>query len=209
MRINKAVFLLGVSVISALSACSPMSDEQVSKNGADDIVPKEYEDALIGKKVIQTPDGAMSINEFEDSEDNLYCFSDVDGDDCEELIIHGRLYFYVIKRFDDDYRVIYDGRNYDRPIDMNECHGIFYYKLGAAPYHETYMFYTMSSDIEGTEVIYASWYDEDEDGEMEDTDWFFLDSYEENKVSKDEWLKAIQDYFPLKEVEIEWKKFGN
>ena len=97
--------------------------------------------------------------------------------------------------------------SYDRPIDRADCYGIFYYKLGAAPFHEMYKFHTISSDIAGTEVIYASWYDEDEDGEMEDTDWFFLDSYEENKVSKDEWLKAIQDYFPLKDVEIEWKKF--
>ena len=196
MRITISVFLLGAAIICTLSSCSPKINAS-----------EEYADALKGEKEIQTPNGTMRINDLDDAEKILYCFSDVNGDGSDELIIRGRMYFYVVKSFGDEYKVIYTGNSYDKPIDLEKCHGIMYYRNEGAPFHEMYKFRLISSNIEGTEIINASWYDVDEDGVMDNTDYFFLDGYEEIKVTKDKWLSALRDYLPLKDIEVEWEKY--
>ena len=139
-------------------------------------------------------------------EDALFCYVDVDNDGEEELCVKGRTDFFVYEKDGDTYKAVYEGRNYDVPIATEDFHGIFYYKQGAAPYNETYIVTEMSASGEASEVLYASWYDADENDSMDETDDFFLDDMNEVNVSKDEWLKAVEKYEALKEVNVEWEE---
>ena len=145
-------------------------------------------------------------SEIPQDEDTLYCYADVDNDGADELCVKGRTDFFVYEKDGDTYKEIYEGTNYDVPIATEDFHGIFYYRRDGAPEYERYIITEISPDGVAEEVLYASWYDADENDSMDETDDFFLDDMNEVNVSKDEWLKAVEKYEALKDVNVEWEE---
>ena len=143
--------------------------------------------------------------EIPQDEDTLFCYVDVDNDGEDELCVKGRTDFFVYEKDGDTYKEVYEGRSYDLPIATEDFHGIFYYLHGGAPDNERYIITEISPDGVAEEVLYASWYDVDENGSMDETDGFFLDDMQEVNVSKDEWLKAVEKYEALKDVSVDWE----
>lgn len=180
----------------------------VSSHGSDwsDLKDDEFGDVLEGEVSFKTDDGEELITELDYNNEIWYCLADIDNDSQDELFIKSRTETYVIDKREDNYYEAYVGKDYDIPINNGELSGILYYKIGAAPHHETYAFTTISESGEVEEVIHATWYDGNENDEMDDGDLFFLDVYEDIPVEKDLWLEKTSKYIELKDINVDWKK---
>ncbi len=168
----------------------------------------DFKAILSGEKSFNTDDGEKKIEDIEFNDGVLYCFVDVDNDSKDELCLKGRTETFVIDKTEDgEFNELYVGRDYDVPLNDGRHVGIYYYKMGAAPYSESYIFTTITPSGDISEVINASWYDGNENGEMDDADLFYLDADMEKEVSKKEWLDKAEEYVLLKETEVDWQDF--
>ncbi len=182
-----------------------------SVNQDKDIAPEssknDFEAILSGEKSFNTDDGAKKIEDIEFNDGVLYCFVDVDNDSKDELCLKGRTETFVIDKTEDgEFNEVYVGRDYDVPLNDGKHVGIYYYKMGAAPYGESYIFTTITPSGDISEVLNASWHDGNENGEMDDADLFYLDEDEEKEVRKKEWLDKAEEYVLLKETEVDWQE---
>ena len=170
----------------------------------------DFEMILSGEESFDTDEGEKKIENIEFNDGVLYCFVDVDNDSKDELCLKGRTETFVIDKTEDGkFNETYVGRDYDVPLNDGEHVGIYYYKMGEAPYSESYIFTTITPSGDISEVLNASWYDGNENGEMDDTDLFYLDEEMEKEVSKKEWLDKAEEYILLKETEANWQALNN
>ena len=209
MRNRKVLFLLGVCLVCTLTACgSKKEDESVKAVNFEAMDSEKDEDVLEGVKSFQTPYGIKNISDIDSIENIQYCYADIDGDGEKELCLKGTTKFSVIKECDGLYKEIYYGDSNVKPIDKGNQHGIYVYQKEKSPAGETIKFDAVSVKAETSELIFASWHDEDGNGTMDETDKYFLDRREEEAVTKEEWVTATKDYVSLKEANIEWKKLS-
>ena len=165
---------------------------------AEDAASKEKEsilDRILRGDVYDTDDNFFAlIDEIGNSDSSYYAFADVDSDGVEEICVKRYSEMYIIDSFDNVYKIVYDGATYDMPIDEDGLTGIFYSRPSAAPTSDTYIFRTISSEGEIISEDFASWYDANENGQMDEEDCFFLDSKEEKEVTMSEWLDKAEKY---------------
>lgn len=203
------MLFMGLSLMCALTACgSKKEDTSAEAVTFEEVTTEEADDVLEGVKSFQTANGIKNISDIGSAENIEYCYADVDGDGEKELCLKGETKFSVIKQVDGLYKEIYFGDSIDKPIDKDSWHGIYVYKKGSSPVSETYKFDAVSDKAETSELIFASWYDEDGNGSMDETDRYYLDSREKEPVTKEEWMTAAKDYFDLKDVKVQYKKLS-
>ena len=217
MKTRNNIISFWVLCVCMLTACSlPNKDytkieekETKDEESTVDLIQEKYsyEDILSGKISFETASGMMNIDDIEFMSDILYKYMDLDSDGEDELCIKGRTDLYVIKEYDGIFKEIYIGCGYENPVSTSEYQGIFYYRSGGAPDNQVYMFTEISSLGKAEETVYAAWYDINENGNMDDDDWYFLNENEEETVSKEEWLNVTDDYIDMKDMEIEWDVF--
>ena len=179
-------------------------ENESQDEGAYELVQSDYDDILLGKESFNTDRGKKKISDVDFNGEILYYLADVDNDSEDELFLKGRTESYVIDEKDGQFYEVYVGRDYDLPLNDGTYCGIYYFKTGAAPYSESYIFTTIDTDGQCTEVINATWYDGNENDEMDDDDLYFLDAELETKVTKNEWLDKAGEYQALKDTSIDW-----
>lgn len=177
-----------------------------SKESEDD-AEKLYEEVLSGDRKILFSDGEeAAIKDFWEWETLRYIYADVDGDGEDELCLKDRAALYVLEASDGTVYTSFEGCTYDMPMDDGDLHGIYYYRPGAAPFHENFQFTEFDADGVLDKTTYASWYDANENDEMDEDDWFFLDGEEEEEVDMDDWLEVGQQFLALKDTDVDYEE---
>ena len=177
-----------------------------SKESEDD-AEKLYEEVLSGDRKILFSDGEeAAIKDFWEWETLRYIYADVDGDGEDELCLKDRAALYVLEASDGTVYTSFEGCTYDMPMDDGDLHGIYYYRPGGAPLNEIFKFAEFDEDGVYAKTTYASWYDANENGEMDENDWFFLDSKEEEEVDMDAWLEVGQQLMDMKDADVDWEE---
>ncbi len=205
MRNSRKLIIIIPFFSLAFSSCSTKNNEisKIEQSSQEET----FERVLSGEIKFDSINGEKSIDEIEFNDEILYCLVDVDNDNRDELCLKGRTATYFIDSYEDNYKEIYEGTNYDIPLETEMYHGIYYYKQGAAPFSETFKFTQISVDSEVNELIYAAWYDGNENNKMDEDDLYFLESGLKTPVTKDEWLNTAGEYTVLKDINIDWVEY--
>lgn len=151
-----------------------------------------YQDFLRGKiTVIKNDNQKCMIKDLFSSHEVLYTFCDIDEDSYKELHIKADNKYYVIKYLGSSLRIIYEGTEYEWPINMNNLTGIIYYRRGGAPLHDTYQFIAFEASGRIKAEIPFEWYDENKNKIMDEEDVYLYDNKIENK---DKWEEITEIY---------------
>ena len=182
-------------------------DEEPEEEESEDNAEQLYEEVLSGDREILFSDGGEAvIGNFWEWDTIRYVYADVDGDGEDELCLKDRAALYVLEVSDDTVYTSFEGCTYHMPIDDGDLHGIYYYRPGAAPFHENFQFTEFDADGVLDKTTCASWYDANENGEMDEDDWFFLDGEEEEEVDMDDWLEVGQQFLDLKDTDVDYEE---
>lgn len=129
-----------------------------------------YELFLNGELTVEHKKERVYISELFWDNDIEYCFGDVDRDGDEELHIRDNSLYYMIKATDGAPWIIFEGRWAYEPIVMDELCGILYYCKGYS--REEIEFMTIDADGSEKSKEEFYWSDENENGYMDEEDYF-------------------------------------
>ena len=187
----------GTSDLLATDTSKSMNDETL----------KLYTKVLNDEEKILFSDGEeVFASNWLGCEDNSYnyVFMDVNGDEVDELILKYLGKMLIVTDNKGTANEVYIGCTYDMPISKGNVHGVFYCRPGGAPTHYNYVLSLMDKDFNVKSPQYGSWYDGNENGEMDDEDMFFIDQ-EEKEVSKQDFVDKSKNLLDLQNYSPEWK----
>jgi hypothetical protein len=192
---KKRMAALVMVLTSFLMACSPSKKED------------NFEEYLEGTITAESFDGEkVAISDLLKNDSCFYIYEDVDGDGTDELCLKANSDTYLVKDFGSNLKVIYEGADYDMPVNTEKYTGMYYCYLGQAPLNERYKFTKFDKNGNVTSSEYASWYDANENNTMDEDDWFFLDPEEDNEVDMNKWLESAEGYLEMKNTRVDWQE---
>ena len=146
------------------------SEKPDNENDSELSAMEIYELFLNGELTVVQEKESVYISDLFWDNDIEYCFGDIDGDGNEELHIRDNNLYYTIKAEDGTPRIIFKGwRDYE-PVVTDELGGILYYSKRYGYEDIEFMIMGADSNKEGSEYFY--WYDENENGSMDENDHF-------------------------------------
>lgn len=138
-----------------------------------------YELFLNGELTAWQKKEVVYISDLFWDNDIEYCFGDIDGDGNEELHVRDNSVYYTIKAEDGTPRIIFEGWGDYEPVVTDELCGILYYSNRYGFEEIDFMKMGADGSEESRETFY--WYDENENGSMDEKDVFraCISSYED------------------------------
>ncbi|WP_155830768.1 hypothetical protein [Butyrivibrio sp. AE3009] len=193
------------SLLQEVTEKSVTNTEETSKETSKETAENISYDALLqGEAKLQTLDGkSVSLTELVGNRDVNYVIMDLDKDGEDELFILASPVSALIKNVDGEYKMIYDGCGYDVPINTDGLIGVLYAYPGDAPLHDIFRYTEFESGKKTSETV-ASWYDANENREMDAEDWFYLGE-NEKEVTMEEWLAVAGKFYEHRNDDIDWK----
>ncbi|MBR5800602.1 MAG: hypothetical protein IKY23_11150 [Lachnospiraceae bacterium] len=117
---------------------------------------------------------------------------DMNFDGNDELIIRTSIDLLICERIENEFEIVYSG-TYSVILENGM---IQYHRPGGAPLHDDYMFFVYEQN-EYKEKVSLSRYDENEDGQYDEQDVYFLN---DSKVTMGEWNASLQLYQKYDEI---------
>lgn len=146
------------------------SEKPEIENDADLSAMEIYELFLNGELMVVQEKESVYISDLFWDNDIEYCFGDIDGDGNEELHIRDNNLYYTIKAEDETPRIFFEGWRGYEPVVTDELCGILYYSKRYG--FEEIDFIIMDADGSKVSREYFYWYDENENGSMDENDYF-------------------------------------
>lgn len=149
-----------------------------------------YERFLNGELTAPQEKESVYISDLFWDNDIEYCFGDIDGDGNEELHIRDNNFYYMIKAEDGSPRIIFEGSRHNEPVVTDELCGILYYSKRYG--FEEIDFIKIGADGSKESREYFYWYDENENGSMDENDHFSVKNFGDYKSEETDMEQYVQ-----------------
>ncbi len=188
--------------------------KDVSQNSLSDSVSNNYQNReeedhklymefLNGEK---TANGEFSIDDIiiptGEPESRYFCqytFFDSDCDGLPELHVRSARYYYIIDCKNDE---LFVWKYLDPRTELLNNGDFLYQRIGGAPSHYDFQYFTVNKEGETIWSINFACYDINEDDQFDERDRYFGEKSEE--ISYEKWLEIKKRYLEVGTDEISW-----
>lgn len=163
-----------------------------------------YEAFLAGETAVcdKKTGEEKNISALLEAESGTYLYCDINGDLVDELHVKSDKHYYILGTEGTEFEILYEGAVYEQPVNEAGVCGVFYHREGAAPTHDSYQFHTFGLLGETSGSVSFEWYDNNENGKMEEEDLYLYDGSE---MKMDEWIEKTERYRNLDVEDMAWE----